>query len=70
MVFVFSELFLIVGSRINFVKIRACSNFRKLCACISSFVQWEEERKSNDGKANPNNVSGFLFPPIVAKNSS
>ena len=40
--------FLIAGSGINFVKIRECFDFYKLCACISAFVHWEREGKIND----------------------
>lgn len=40
-----------------------------MCACVSFFVHWEGERKSNDGKADSNS-NFWLSPPIVAENSS
>ena len=66
--FGFSELFLIRGSRINFVKIRACFNFHKCVPVLAFFVHWEGERKSNDGKSDNN--FWLFFPLIVAENSS
>ena len=39
-----------------------------MCACVSFFVHWEGERKSNDGKSDNN--FWLFFPLIVAENSS
>lgn len=51
--------FQIARSGIDFVKVRGCFNFYRLHPFFSYFVHWKWEWKSNDGKADPHNVSLF-----------
>lgn len=58
--FGFSELFLIRGSRINFVKIRACFNFHK-CVPVLAFLYIGRE-KEKVMMESQTIISGFFSP--------
>lgn len=59
--FGFSELFLIRGSRINFVKIRACFNFHKCVPVLAFLFIGREKEKVMMERQTLTVISGF--PP-------
>lgn len=64
------SLTLIAGSRINFVKIRACFSFHKSVPLLALLFIRREKKKVMMEKSDLNSVFGLFFVVAVAENSS